>query len=205
MYSKEEKANFWTHAIGLAFGIAALIFLLKISSGDGDYWRRASFIIYGCSIVFLFASSTFYHASTTHHVKRVLQIVDHIAIYLLIAGTYTPFLLIPLRGSWGWTMLIIIWTLAICGSVLKIWYTGKYNRISTILYLGMGWLSLVAIKPMLELVPTYSLVWLLIGGLCYTAGVYFYLKHNWRYHHAVWHLFVLAGSGCHFVSISNYL
>lgn len=205
MYSSEEKANMLTHALGLLLAIAGLAVLLRSAVDDPDNWRRASFIVYGLSLVFLFASSTFYHGSTNYQSKRILQIVDHIAIYLLIAGTYTPFLLIPLRGVWGWTLLIIIWTLAICGSILKFWFTGQYNRISTAVYLGMGWLAVVAVKPMIESVPTASLMWLLCGGLCYTFGVYFYNKTSWRYHHAIWHIFVLAGSACHFISISKYL
>ena len=205
MYSSEEKANVFTHAVGLLMAIAGLVILLRSAVDDPDSWRKASFIIYGISLVFLFASSTFYHGSTNYRSKRMLQIVDHIAIYWLIAGTYTPFLLVPLRGVWGWSLLIVIWALAIGGSILKFWFTGQYNRISTAVYLGMGWLAVVALKPMIASVPMASLVWLLIGGLCYTLGVYFYNKTSWRYHHAIWHLFVLAGSTCHFISISRYL
>lgn len=205
MYSKEEKANFFTHAIGLLLSVAGLIFLLGLVSADPNGWRRISFITYGVSLVFLFASSTCYHGSTSYRYKNILQVVDHIAIYLLIAGTYTPFLLGPLRGVWGWTLLGIIWTLAVSGSILKFWYTGKYHRISTAVYLGMGWLAVIAVKPMIEAVPLASLWWLVAGGLCYTLGVFFYNKRSWRYHHAIWHLFVLAGSACHFISISRYL
>ncbi len=205
MYSSEEKANTFTHAIGLFLAIAGLTVLLRSVADDPDNWRKASFVIYGLSLVFLFASSTFYHGTTDYRTKRILQIVDHIAIYLLIAGTYTPFLLIPLRGVWGWTLLVIIWTMAIAGSILKFWFTGQYNRVSTAFYLGMGWLAIIAVKPMVQSVPTASLIWLLVGGLCYTFGVYFYNKRSWRYHHAIWHLFVLAGSACHFISISKYL
>jgi hemolysin III len=205
MYSLEEKANFLTHFFGLVLALGALIYLLQVTNNDPDGWRRVSFIIYGASIVILFASSTLYHASSSYPAKRILQVVDHVAIYFLIAGTYTPFLLVPLRDEWGCILLTIIWGLAIIGSILKFWFTGKYKRISTAIYLGMGWLSLVAIKPMLASVPMASLIWLLIGGIFYTAGVYFYNKTALRYHHAVWHLFVLAGSASHFISISRYL
>ncbi len=205
MYSKEEKANFITHALGLLLAVLGMVVLWKSANQDPNHFRKVSFIIYGSSLVFLFASSTFYHGSTDYRRKRILQVIDHIAIYLLIAGTYTPFLLIPLRGGWGWTLLVIIWTLAISGSILKFWFTGKYNRISTSVYLAMGWLAVVAIKPMIESVPVPSLLWLLTGGLCYTFGVYFYNKSSWRYHHAIWHIFVLAGSACHFISITGYL
>jgi len=205
MYSKEEKANFLTHALGTVLALGALVALLNISLHDSDDLRKISFAIYGCTIVFLFASSTLYHASRNYRVKRILQIIDHIAIYFLIAGTYTPFLMVPLRGSWGWILLSIIWTLAISGSILKLWFTGRYQRISTAIYLGMGWLAVVAIKPMIESVPIASLLWLLVGGMCYTFGVYFYNKRSWQFHHAIWHLFVLAGSACHFISISRYL
>jgi len=203
--SLEEKANFITHAIGFLLAVAGIYLLLESSWHDPNNWRKLSFIVYGSSLVFLFASSACYHGVTRLEWKRVLRVIDHIAIYLLIAGTYTPFLLGPLRGPWGWSLLVIIWSIAIAGAFLKLWFTGKYERISTALYLGMGWMAIIAIKPMIELVPLPALLWLLAGGLCYTCGVYFYNKTQWRFHHAVWHLFVLAGSGCHFISISGYL
>ena len=205
MYSSEEKANFFTHAIGLLLAIAGFGLLLQSAMEDSDHWRRFSFFVYGASLIFMFASSTFYHGSTDYQYKKVLQIIDHIAIYLLIAGTYTPFLLVPLRGGWGWSLLVIIWTLAIAGSILKFRFTGKYHRISSAVYVGMGWLAVVAVKPMITSVPVASLWWLLTGGLFYTFGVFFYHKRSWRYHHAIWHIFVLAGSTCHFISISGYL
>ena len=205
MNSKEERANFLTHAPGLVLAVIAWFILMQITENDQDGWRRYSFMVYGLSVIFLFASSTLYHATANLRTKRTLQIIDHIAIYLLIAGTYTPFLLGPLRDSWGWTLLIIIWSLAITGSIMKIWLTGRFQRISTAIYLGMGWLALVAIKPLVESVPLASLIWLLAGGLFYSFGVYFYHRPVWRYHHAVWHIFVLVGSACHFVSISRYL
>ena len=205
MRSIEEQANFITHAAGLILALGAVYFLLQTTNSSSDELRKISFSIYGLTVIFLFASSTCYHATSAFPLKRVLQIVDHIAIYFLIAGTYTPFLMVPLRGNWGWTLLIIIWTLAIGGSILKLWYTGKYQRISTAVYLGMGWLAVVAIKPMVASVPAVGLMWLVIGGLCYTVGVYFYNKRSWRFHHAIWHLFVLAGSSCHFIAISKYI
>ena len=205
MHSKEEKANIITHALGLILAFGACYFLVKTTNGSSDILKKIAFTVYGLSIIFLFASSTLYHAASTFQLKRALRIADHVAIYFLIAGTYTPFLLVPLRGTWGWALLIVIWTLAIVGSILKLWYTGKYERISTAVYLGMGWLAIVAVKPMIESVPLVGLLWLIGGGLCYTVGVYFYNKRSWRYHHAIWHVFVLAGSGCHYISISNYI
>ena len=205
MYTYEEKANFFTHAIGLLMAVTGSLALMQSALEQDDNWRRLSFLVYGASLVFMFASSTLYHGSTDYRHKKILQIIDHIAIYLLIAGTYTPFLMVPLRGGWGWTLLVIIWALAIAGSILKFRFTGKYHRISTAVYLGMGWLAVVAVKPMITNVPPASLLWLLIGGLFYTFGVYFYHKTSWRYHHAIWHIFVLAGSACHFISISGYL
>lgn len=179
--------------------------LVKLVLHEPDVWRQTSFMIYGVSVVLLFAASTLYHASLKPSTKKILRIVDHIAIYLLIAGTYTPFLLLPLRGTWGWVLFSTIWGLAILGACFKLWFTGKFRRLSTAIYLGMGWLAILAIKPMIESVPTGSLLWLLAGGLFYTLGVFFY---NWKslpYNHAFWHLFVLAGSACHFLSISLYL
>ncbi len=204
-YSKEELANFITHAIGFILALAGLVVLIRVVYHDPDFWRQFSFVLYGTTVVMLFGASTLYHGVTKPSLKRILRVVDHMAIYLLIAGTYTPFMVLPLRGSWGWWLLGIIWSLALFGIVFKLWYTGKLNSLSTGIYLGMGWLAIVAIEPMMHSVPPASLGWLITGGLLYTLGVVFY---NWKslpYHHAIWHLFVLAGSGCHYISIIFYL
>lgn len=201
----EERANYLTHGLGLVLAVIGFsVLIIKIQS-SADIWKQLSYAIYGATVVLLFGASTLYHAVQKPRLKKFFRIADHIAIYLLIAGTYTPFLLLPLRGTWGWTLLVIIWGLAIMGTGFKIWFTGKYQRFSTGVYLGMGWLAVIAVKPMVELVPPPSLGWLVVGGLCYSLGVIFY---NWKslpYHHAVWHLFVLAGSTCHFLAISLYL
>lgn len=204
-HNKEELANFLTHGFGLLLSVVGFAVLLVLVLHDPDFWRQTSFIIYGISVMVLFGASTLYHASIKPSSRKVWRVVDHIAVYILIAGTYTPFLLLPLRGYWGWTLLAIIWGLAIAGACFKLWFTGKFRKFSTAVYLGMGWLIIVAVKPMIELVPAGSLAWLLAGGLFYSFGVIFY---NWKslpYNHAVWHLFVLAGSCCHFLSISLYL
>lgn len=204
-HSKEEIANYFTHALGLLLALAGLVVLIFLVYDDHNIWRKVSFVIYGTTVLVLFAVSTLYHAALKPGPKRVLRIADHIAIYFLIAGTYTPFMLLPLRGSWGWTLLAVIWGLALTGTLFKLWFTGRFSKMSTAIYLGMGWLAVIAIKPMIQFVPAPSLGWLVAGGLFYSLGVVFY---NWRslpYHHAVWHLFVLAGSACHFISISFYL
>ena len=204
-HSKEEIANYLTHGFGLWLSMVGFVVLLRLVLHEPDFWRQTSFIVYGISVMILFAASTLYHASLKPATKKVLRIMDHIAVYILIAGTYTPFLLLPLRGNWGWTLLIIVWGLAIAGACFKLWFTGKFRKLSTAVYLGMGWLIILAVKPMIEFVPNGSLGWLLAGGLFYSFGVIFYNWNKLRYNHALWHLFVLAGSCCHFLSITLYL
>ena len=197
----EERANYLTHGLGFLLSLLGLWWLNMELIHDPDPWRQASFWIYGGTVMLLFAASTIYHAVTNPQVKRNLRRIDHIAIYFLIAGTYTPFLLIPLRDSWGIVMMVVIWTLALIGTLFKLKFTGKYPKLSTGFYLGMGWLAVFAAKPMITLVPWGSLSWLLAGGLLYSVGVLFY---NWRslpYHHAIWHVFVLAASACHYICL----
>ncbi len=203
-HTQEEKANYLTHGFGLLLALIGFGILISLIVNEVDQWRRMSFILYGATLVTLFGASTLYHAIQKPEWKKVLRIIDHIAIYFLIAGTYTPFLLIPLRGAWGYTLLTIIWALAFLGTAYKLWFTGQFPKLSTGVYLGMGWLAVVAIKPMITKVPLASLVWLVAGGLLYSLGVIFYNRKSMTYHHAIWHLFVVAASTCHFMAISLY-
>lgn len=201
----EEIANAITHGIGSVFGIAALVILVVLAARQGDAWRVVSFSIYGVTLILLYMASTLYHGLRHAGAKRVFRILDHSSIFLLIAGTYTPFLLIRLRGGWGWSLFGVIWALAITGIVLKAVFINRLKKYSVLVYILMGWLIVVAIKPMLATVPRHALWWLLAGGLCYTGGVAFYAMKSVRFSHAVWHLCVLAGSMCHFFAILLYV
>ena len=202
----EEIASSVTHGVGLAGSIVALPFLILAAARDGDAWRVTSAAIFGSSLIILYAASTLYHALpySLARAKHVFRVIDHSAIYFLIAGTYTPFLLGPLRGPWGWSLFIVIWLLAVAGIVMKSTLGIRWVRASTIVYLLMGWIGIVAVKPLLDRVSPAGLVWLLAGGLAYTAGVVFYAWDRLRYGHAVWHLFVATGSLCHVVAVLRY-
>ena len=193
-----------THGLGLAGSIVVLPFLISAAARDGDAWRVTSATIFGSSLILLYAASTLFHALPRSRAKRVFRVIDHSAIYLLIAGTYTPFLLGPLRGPWGWSLFTVIWLLAIGGVVTKSTLGIRWARLSTIVYLLMGWLGVIAVKPLLERVSPTGLLWLLAGGLAYTVGVVFYARDRLRYGHAIWHLFVATGSVCHVVAVLRY-
>ncbi len=201
----EEIAHSITHGVGAALSVAGLVLLVVRAAASGDPWRVVSFAIFGTTLVLLYTASTLYHALTPKRAKSVFNVLDHAFIYLLIAGTYTPFLLVSLRGAWGWSLFGIVWGLTIAGGVFKVWFTGRFRLLSTLLYVGLGWLCVIAIKPMLANVPPAGLAWLLAGGVAYTGGTVFYLWRRLHYSHAVWHLFVLAGSFCHFVAVYGYL
>jgi hemolysin III len=202
----EEIASSITHGLGLAGSIVMLPFLIIAASRDGDPWRVTSAAIFGGSLIVLYAASTLYHALpySLSRAKYVFRVIDHSAIYLLIAGTYTPFLLGPLRGPWGWSLFSVIWLLAVAGIVMKATLGIRWARASTIVYLLMGWIGVVAAKPLLEHVSPRGLLWLLAGGLAYSAGVVFYAWERLRYGHAIWHLFVATGSVCHVVAVLRY-
>jgi hemolysin III len=199
--SAEELANSLTHGVGLALSIAGFVVLVILAAMRGSAWRIVSCAVYGSTLICLYASSTLYHGIRSRRLKRVLKICDHSAIYLLIAGTYTPFLLVNLRGSWGWSLFAVIWGLAMAGILFKVWFVEHFPVFSTAVYLLMGWLALVAVKPMLLRVPHSGLLWLLAGGVLYTVGVVFYAWKNVPYNHAIWHGFVLAGSTCHYLAV----
>lgn len=203
----EEIANSITHGLGVILSITALIVLLSFSAGRGDGWATVSFAIYGTSLVLLYASSSIYHGLDGPR-KRTLRMLDHSSIYLLIAGTYTPITLLGLGGVLGWTLFGLVWAMAAGGIIVNLFFLGKskkFERIGVGLYIGMGWLAIIAIKPMIERLPLGMLLWILAGGLFYTLGVVFYAWKKMSYHHAIWHLFVLGGSTCHFLAILLYL
>ena len=202
----EEIANSITHGIGAALATAALTILVVFAALKGDAWRVISFAIYGTSLVLMYTSSTLYHAFTHKKAKRYFRIMDHSSIFLLIAGTYTPITLVALRGTgWGWTIFGLIWGMAILGILFKLMFYGKLEKLSVVFYVLMGWLAIVAIKPMLANLPTGLLIWIAIGGLSYTLGIIFYAWTKLPYSHSIWHLFVLGGSISHFFGILLYL
>jgi hemolysin III len=197
----EEIANSVTHGIGTGLSIAGLTLLVALAVIYGDVWRVVSFSIYGSSLVLLYLASTLYHSIQHPKVKRVLRIFDHAAIYLLIAGTYTPFTLVSMRGPWGWTLFGIVWGLALLGIAFKTVFIGRYEKLATVAYVLMGWLVVAVFKEMLVTIPTGGVIWLVAGGVVYTLGVLFYAWQKLPYNHAIWHLFVLGGSICHFFAI----
>ncbi len=201
-FTKEEEIiNAILHGIGLGLAIAAFVVLVVVANRTGDIWRLVSFSIYGATLIILYLSSTLYHSFPQGKVKDVFEIFDHAAIYLLIAGTYTPLTLVALRGPLGWTIFTIVWSIALIGIVFKIFWVKKFVILSTILYIVMGWLIIFAIKPLFSIITTKSIVFLIIGGVLYTIGTIFYVWRKIKYHHAIWHLFVLGGSICHFFTI----
>ncbi len=202
---REELANSLTHGLGAVLSGAGLVLLVFKSAHYGDAWHIVSTAIFSASLVLLYSASTLYHSFRSERTKQVLQKFDHAAIFLLIAGTYTPFVLVTLRGPWGWSLFGVVWGLAIIGVTLKFWFAGRFRLASTLIYLAMGWLVLVAIKPLLATLPAGGIKLLLAGGLCYTGGAAFYLWKRQPYHHAVWHLFVLAGSACHWAAVFLYV
>ena len=201
----EAIAHAITHGVGLLLSIAALVTLVVFASSRGDAWHIVSVSIYGATLVLLYTASTFYHALTRPRAKSVFRILDHAAIYLLIAGTYTPFALVNLRGGWGWTLFGLVWGLAALGVVLEATAKQRFRILSIALYLGLGWIAAIAVKPLLHSVESRGIVLLVAGGLAYTGGVAFYGWRRLRYHHAVWHMFVLVGSLFHFFAVLFYV
>ena len=201
----EELANTITHGVGALLSIVALVLMLVFAVRYGNVWHIVSVSIYGGTLILLYTASTFYHGVRAHGLKHLLQRIDHASIFLLIAGTYTPFTLVSLRGHWGWALFALVWGIALLGIMLELGTTRGRQKLSLALYLGMGWIVLIAIKPMLDQVEPGGLLLLLLGGLSYTLGVFFYVRHTMAYHHAIWHLFVMLGSLLHFFSIFFYV
>jgi hemolysin III len=199
--AREEIFNSITHGIGTLLSIAALVTLVVFAVMKGDTWHVVSFTIYGSTLVLLYLCSTLYHTFTKEKLKNLFARFDHAAIFLLIAGTYTPFLLTVLRGTLGWTLFGIIWGVAIVGVVIRSIYLTRFRKLMVGLYLAMGWMFVVAVGPMMRNLPQTSIIFLFLGGIFYSAGVVFYMWRNLKYGHGIWHLFVLAGSIMHFFAV----
>jgi len=198
---KEERLNIITHAFGLLLSVIGLPFLIFKSLNLNGFWKPTSLIIYGLSLIILYAASTFYHAAKDPHLRRKLNIFDHAAIYVLIAGTYTPFTILVLEGFLGWIIFGLTWTFALTGIILKLFYTGRFDKLSTALYLLMGWQIMFVINPLMERFSTEGLQLLFAGGVFYTIGAILYSIKKLPYNHAIFHVFVLLGSVCHFFSV----
>jgi hemolysin III len=202
----EEIANSITGGIGLLLSVAGLSALVIFASLYGTVWHVVSCSIYGGTLVLLYGATTLYHSIPHPKAKQVLQVVDHVSIYLLIAGTYTPFALVTLRGSWGWTLFGLAWGLCFFGILFKVVFATRYDFLSTVLYVAMGWIVLIAIEPVMAALPNDGLIMLLVGGLAYTFGVVFYLlDKRLPFFHAIWHLFVLTGSVLHYFAVMYFV
>lgn len=201
----EELANGITHGVGLILSLAGLVILVTLSILHGTAWHIAGCTTFGVTLVLLYAASTCYHSFHSPRLKRVLKILDHAAIYLLIAGTYTPFTLVNLRGFWGWTLFALVWSLSVFGIAWKLFHVDRFQLVSTLTYIAMGWLVLIAVKPVLAAVPLAGIAWLVAGGLFYTVGVIFLGLKRVPYSHAIWHVFVLSGSICHYFAVMFYV
>jgi len=197
----EEIFNGITHGIGTLLSIAALVLLVVFSAIKGSAWHVVSFTIFGSTLILLYLSSTLYHSFTKEKLKNLFARFDHASIFLLIAGTYTPYLLTVIRGALGWTIFGVIWGLAISGVIIRSIYLTRFRKIMVGIYLIMGWLFIIAAVPLVKNLPDISVVFLFTGGGCYSLGVIFYAWRNLKFGHGIWHLFVLAGSICHFFSI----
>ena len=201
----EEKINIISHAIGIGFSIAALVLLVVFASIYGTVWHIVSFSIYGASLLALYSASTIYHSRKNPKWRYRFNIVDRSAIYILIAGTYTPFTLVTLNGTVGWVLFGVTWGIAGIGIVIKIFFAGRFNIISTIAYVTMGWIVIFAINPLMENLPTNGLFWLFLGGIFYTVGAVIYAIQKIKFNHAIFHIFVLLGSFSHFFAIFFYV
>jgi len=200
----EEIANGISHGVGLLLALVAIPFLLLPAIEAGRVRFIVGVSVFGATVILLYLASTLYHSITHEAAKSLFRLFDHTAIFLLIAGSYTPFALGVLRGPWGWSLLAAVWTLAIVGITLKIRKRTRHSRISIVLYVIMGWLAIVAVKPILALVPLPGIILILAGGIAYTGGLAFFAAHRLRYSHFIWHLFVIAGTTCHFFAVLWY-
>ena len=201
----EEKINIISHTTGFILSIVAFVLLVMHASLHGDVWQIVSFSIFGASLIILYGASTLYHSAKNPLLRNKLNIIDHASIYVLIAGTYTPFTLVTLKGTIGWVIFGISWGLALTGIILKLFFTGKYDLISTIMYVFMGWVIVFAIKPLIHHLPLEGLLWLFAGGISYTIGAILYSINKIKFNHAIFHMLVLIGSFCHFVSVFFYV
>ncbi|MFP6581238.1 MAG: hemolysin III family protein [Candidatus Hydrogenedentota bacterium] len=203
--ASEEMANIITHGIGVLLSIVALWLMVVYALRDFDATHVIAVSIFGGTLILLYLMSTLYHSFRDPELKQLFRVLDHSSIYLLIAGSYTPFTLVYLEGAWAWIVMSITWTLAVSGVVFKIFFIKRFHLLSTAMYVAMGWTVLIAIKPLIEATPTGAMVWLTVGGLLYTGGVVFYLWNKLPYNHAIWHLFVMGGSFSHFCAVFLYI
>jgi len=200
-----ERFNSISHAVGTAMAAGCGVLLIVIAARSGDPWKISSVSVYAASLLFLYVTSTLYH-SARGAAKDVLRKIDHCAIYLLIAGTYTPFTLVTLRGAWGWSMFGTVWGLALFGIAQEIWYAKGARILSLVIYVLMGWLAVIAVQPLMVALGSHGFAWLAAGGLFYTVGIAFYATDKKvRHGHGIWHLFVLGGSVCHYVAVALYV
>lgn len=200
----EELANAISHGLGAVAALVGGTVLVTLAALRGDVWQLAGGLVFALCLLLLYVASTLYHAARDPVAKARLKVLDHSAIYLLIAGTYTPFTLVGLHGPLGWSLFATIWVLACTGVGFKLFYTGRFKKLSTGIYIAMGWLAIIAIRPMMRILDDATLGWLLAGGLAYTFGTVFYLRTT-RFSHAIWHLFCVAGSVCHYVAVARHV
>jgi hemolysin III len=200
---REELANAITHGVGAVAAAVGSVVLVAMAAAYGNGWQLAGAIVFGLALVLLYVASTLYHASKDRVMRGRMKVFDHCAIFVLIAGTYTPFTLVGLREDGGWWLFAAIWTLAVAGVVFKLFFTGRFKGISTLIYLGMGWMVVLAIGPFLRQIPQVTMIWLAAGGAAYTLGTIFYMSDRIPFAHAIWHGFVLIGSACHFVAVAQ--
>lgn len=198
---REEVINALTHGVGVAGSLAGGAVLITLAASFGSGIQVVSAVVFSVTLLLLYSASTLFHAIPHEVTRSRLRVVDHCAIFLLIAGTYTPFALVSMQGTWGWIGLGIVWFIALAGILFKLCFIGRFHRLSTIFYIAMGWLGIAALGPSLKTLDLAAIVWLAIGGVCYTAGTLFYHSHRIPYSHAVWHIFVLSGSFCHFAAV----
>ncbi len=201
----EEIANSITHGLGVLLSVAGLTLLVTFAAHQADVWRVVSFSIYGTTLVLVFLASTLYHSFQHPKAKRIFKTIDHCSIYVFIAGSYTPFLLVSMRSTMGWALFSVIWILAVAGIIFKVTFGLRFEKLSIGTYMFMGWLVLVASSELMNKLPLGGIYWLLAGGLVYTSGVLFYLWERLPFNHAIWHIFVLVGSVCHFLSVYLYV
>jgi len=201
----EEKINVVSHAIGIALSVIALVLLLLKSITEGTFWHVLSFTVFGVSLIVLYTASTLYHAAKDENRRKILNVFDHASIYVLIAGTYTPYTLVTLHGNIGWWIFGLNWFLALTGIILKLFFIGKYDKLSTLMYVLMGWVVILAVKPLVQNLGIEGALWLLAGGILYTIGAVLYSIRSIKYNHAIFHFFVLLGSFAHFISIYYYV
>ena len=201
----EETVNAASHGLGIILSITGLVFLIIYSVSNGNGYHLVSSIIYGTTLIFLYSASTLYHAAYQPKIKRFFQQLDHCAIFLLIGGTYTPFTLVTLQGGWGWTIFGLVWGLAAVGCILELLLGHRFKRLSLAVYIGLGWIIIIAVKPMIDSIDKGGLLLLFAGGLSYSLGTFFYAHEKKAYNHAIWHLFVLGGSVFHFFAVFCYV